>query len=439
MSTGADAGADARTNYLNSGGSNGARTLVGLLIGVVLVVAAAFLFAPGAIQDMLTSGSSEVEDMQTTSTDPGLDTDFPDLPDIETEPTEAAATMEAEETPDTSAAEQRIAALEAQLEALRAARNDEDLDALLERQAERLQEQFERERRLLQEQLDAERNREPIEVRQAGIIPSMDMGETEEERLARERLEEERARRAAIREEQINSPSVVVDGAANVSGAGGNAGIDGSGSSRKLSDREQFMADASTQGHETAQAGRIPRPSQTIVQGTTVQAVLETAVSSELPGVIRAVVARDVYSYDGANVLLPKGTRLIGEYNSDVSVVQERVQMAWSRAITPSGVSVELGGFGADRLGRSGQTGFVDSRFRERFGSAALISLIGAGPQVLISENASENEQDVAVDVGDDLESASQGAMADYLAAGPVIYVDQGTELTVFVNRDLVF
>ena len=392
---------------------------------------------------MLTSGSSDSEDMQETVTaDPNIDTGFPDPAPVETEPVETADPFpEAEPDTGPSPAERRIADLEQRLRDLQNARNNgADLEAVLEQQRQDLRDEFASEREALQQQIDDLRNR-PGEMRRAGVIPGLGGGdgETEEERRARERLEEERARRAAIREEQINSEGVVIDGASNVRGSGGNAATGSAGGSRNLSDREQFLADASSQAHETAQAGRIPQPGRTIVQGTVLQATLETAVSSELPGVMRAVVARDVHSYDGANVLLPKGTRLIGEYNSDVSVVQGRVQMAWSRAITPTGVSVELGGYGADRLGRSGQTGFVDSRFRARFGSAALISLIGAGPQVVINEDAGENQQDIADDVGGDLERASQGVMEDYLSAGPVIYVDQGTELTVFVNRDLVF
>ena len=185
-------------------------------------------------------------------------------------------------------------------------------------------------------------------------------------------------------------------------------------------------------------ATRIANPGRTVVQGTTLNAVLETAVSTELPGMIRAVVTDDVMSYDGMNVLLPRGTRLIGSYNSDVSVIQDRVQMAWNRAVTPEGVSVELGGYGADALGMSGQAGQVDSRFRQRFGSAALISLMGAGPNVVINEDTNGDTADALQDVGDDMATATQGVMADYLNAGPVIYIDQGTYMTVFVNRDLV-
>ena len=154
---------------------------------------------------------------------------------------------------------------------------------------------------------------------------------------------------------------------------------------------------------------------------------------------IRAVVSDDVWSYDGSTVLLPRGTRLLGSYNSDVSVVQGRVQLAWNRAVTPEGVSVELGGYGADTLGRSGQEGFVDGRFRQRFGSAALISLIGTAPEVVVASETGATGQDIAEDLGGDLETSAQGVMGDYLSAPPVIYVDQGTAITVFVNQDLVF
>ena len=143
-------------------------------------------------------------------------------------------------------------------------------------------------------------------------------------------------------------------------------------------------------------------------------------------------------SHDGTNVLLPQGTRLIGSYNSDVSVVQGRVQMAWNRAVTPEGVSVELGGYGADALGMSGQAGTVDTRFRQRFGSAALISLMGAAPELLVDRSTDGRRSDWAEDAGDDITNASGGALDEYLSAGPVIYIDQGTYLTVIVNRDLV-
>lgn len=149
-----------------------------------------------------------------------------------------------------------------------------------------------------------------------------------------------------------------------------------------------------------------------------------------------------VFSYDGNEVLMPAGTRLIGTFNSDISTAQARVLIAWNRAITPNGDSVELGSTGTDRLGRSGTRGNVDSRFFQRFGSAILITAISALPSFLSteSENSSiEAANDVANDASSDLSEQTESALEDRLNLPPIIRVPQGEEIRVFVNRDLVF
>ena len=91
-------------------------------------------------------------------------------------------------------------------------------------------------------------------------------------------------------------------------------------------------------------AEQIADPSRTIVQGTILEGVLETAINTDLPGAIRAVLTEDVVSYDGSTTLLPRGTRLIGSYSSNVKIAQRRALIAWNRAVTPAGTSVALGG-----------------------------------------------------------------------------------------------
>ena len=300
-----------------------------------------------------------------------------------------------------------------------AARADE-IRALLDDQAEALRAQFDRERVLIEE-----RHRAALTAQAAGEPASATDPET-----AR-RDAEERARRRALQEAQVASDGIVLDaGTLAASGAA-------PGASRRLSGKERFMEAASIAAHDIAQAGAIGDPARTIVQGTSLDAVLETAISTELPGIVRAAISQDVWSWDGSAVLLPKGTRLIGRYNADVSIAQARAQVAWSRAVTPEGVSVALGGYGADAIGRSGQDGELDTRFAERFGSAALISLISLAPNLAAGSDA--NSQDAAEQVGDDARRTTQNVMAEYLRLPPVIYVDQGARISVIVNRDLVF
>lgn len=127
----------------------------------------------------------------------------------------------------------------------------------------------------------------------------------------------------------------------------------------------------------------------------------------------------------------------IGRYRSDVALAQSRVMVAWDRIILPDNQTVEISAFGGDELGRTGTTGFVDTRFAQRFGSAALISLIGALPAAAAGQIEDEAAADIASDVGTDLRDSTQSVMQDYLAIRPVIHVDQGTRITVMVDRDL--
>jgi len=113
------------------------------------------------------------------------------------------------------------------------------------------------------------------------------------------------------------------------------------------------------------------------------------------------------------------------------------VTIAWDRIILPNNQTVQISAFGGDELGRSGTAGFVDSRFGARFGSASLISLIGALPAVAAQNTQDEITSDVLEGVGDNLQDSAQSVISDYLSIAPVIYVDQGSRVTVMVDRDL--
>lgn len=258
----------------------------------------------------------------------------------------------------------------------------------------------------------------------------------EEERLRREeearrlaelqrRAEEERA----FQERRILSPTIAFGGQA--SGATGSELAE-----RTFGEVTDFVLNGALPTTVT-QSEVIANPSNTVIQGTVIQAALETAISSELAGQVRAITSENVYSYDGARLLIPAGSRLIGRYRSGVEIAQSRVTVAWDRIILPNDQTVQISSFGADELGRSGITGFVDTRFAERFGSAALISLISAAPSVAANQTEDEIAEDVLEDIGDDLADATDSVIGEYLSIGPVIYVDQGARITVMVDRDL--
>ena len=353
----------------------------------------------------------------------------------------------------------QIAALQAQIEELRDAPDSdagadsaaaEAIDALTARIAdlqdasENAQEQFQaelaaRDRELQQLRMDLDLAR--LEANKPAPAP---LGPTDEELRAREeerlRREEEARRLAelqrraeeerAFQERRISSPVIAF---------GGTGGADAGETElteRRFGEVTDFVLNGALPSAIT-QAEVIANPSNTVIQGTMIQAVMETALDSSLPGQTRAIISEDVFSYDGSRLLIPRGSRLIGRYRSGIEVAQKRVTIAWDRIVLPNNQTVQISSFGGDALGRSGVTGFVDTRFDERFGSAALISIISAAPSVAAAQVEDETTADVLEDVGDDLADATDSVIGEYLSIGPVIYVDQGARVTVMVDRDL--
>ena len=169
--------------------------------------------------------------------------------------------------------------------------------------------------------------------------------------------------------------------------------------------------------------------------------ILETAINSDLPGQIRAITSQDVYSFDGRRILIPTGTRLIGEYQSEVTRGQKRIFVIWTRLLRDDGVTVRLNCIGTDSLGRSGLTGLVDNKLRERFGSAILLSIVGAGSCYLTgygsnqyssgSGNNGSSDSDRAAElaretIAQTFSDMANQALAENLKIPPTISVQPG-------------
>lgn len=185
---------------------------------------------------------------------------------------------------------------------------------------------------------------------------------------------------------------------------------------------------------ERARASRLNRKATIVPQGALIPAVLETALDSSRPGFARAIVSRDVRSYDGTRVLIPRGSRLIGEYRSDATRGQKRALVTWTRLDRPDGATIALESPIADPAGRTGVRGRVNSHFFERFGAAFLQTALSIG------ENLALRSADSSVVVA--LPGSFQGGTAstnDENEIPPTIKVKQGTSITVFVARDLDF
>jgi type IV secretion system protein VirB10 len=182
-----------------------------------------------------------------------------------------------------------------------------------------------------------------------------------------------------------------------------------------------------------ASATRLANPSTTVPQGAVIQAVLETALDSNRPGFARAIVSRDVRGFDGSRVLIPRGSRLVGEYKADLAQGQNRAFVQWQTLTRPDGVQIAVDSPAADPLGRAGVRGKVDTHFFERFAGAILQSTLDIGVGI-----ATRKVSDGTVIVG--LPGSTQSVTATSPESiRPTLKVPHGSSVSVFVARDLDF
>ena len=199
---------------------------------------------------------------------------------------------------------------------------------------------------------------------------------------------------------------------------------------------ERFSDRLASSSVQTAHASRLRDTALIAPQGTVIPAVLETALNSDLPGFARAIVSSDVRGYDNSTVLIPKGSKLVGEYKSAVSPGQSRAFVVWTRLLTPEGVSIDLGSPAADELGRGGLAGETNTHFLRRFSSSILTSVITAGLAVAASGGGSST----AIILNSPTTTAGATApLARDLDIPDTISVKQGAAIKVFVAKDLDF
>ncbi len=191
-----------------------------------------------------------------------------------------------------------------------------------------------------------------------------------------------------------------------------------------------------------------------------IPAVMETTVSSEIPGGrMTAIIENNVYSAEGRNILIPAGSRTIGTYEGLGKTGNERLNVTWSRIITPSGVGISVDSPGADPMGRTGLVGDVDNRYFDRYIVPLLVTSMGIAANYAVSPDqvqqttfggitdgflgtvTSETLSKETV-AGRQFAAAmleiSKQIIEENIEIGPIVTIPGGTRFTIMPTRDLV-
>ena len=172
-----------------------------------------------------------------------------------------------------------------------------------------------------------------------------------------------------------------------------------------------------------------PRSAFELKSGTLLPCVLISGLNSDLPGNMIAQVSENVWdTATGRYLLIPRGSRLIGTYDNQISYGQSRVLVMWNRLIFPDGASLVLDNLkGADQSGYSGFKGAVNRHWGSIISSALLVSLLGAGVELAAPTNNGDRDKD---DPRSILAEANRQ---------PTIKIKPGYRFMIFVQHDIIF
>lgn len=188
-------------------------------------------------------------------------------------------------------------------------------------------------------------------------------------------------------------------------------------------------------------AARLDAPaSPWILQaGSIIPAALISGIHSDLPGQITAQVTRNVYdSPTGRVLLIPQGSRLIGEYDSAVSAGQNRLLLVWDRLILPGGRSIQLDRMpGADQAGNAGLQDRTNFHWTGMLGAALVSTLLGAGSEFAASGDDALTRA-LRNGTQDTVNQTGQQVVRRQLGRAPTLTIRPGFRFAVMVTHDLV-
>lgn len=183
-----------------------------------------------------------------------------------------------------------------------------------------------------------------------------------------------------------------------------------------------------------------------LVRGTVVRCILETRIISEADGFTSCVVTEPVYSINGRNMLLARGSKVYGTYRARPK--GNRIEVVWDRVTTPDGIDVTMSSPGIDPLGSAGYPGMVDAHWASRISSALLVSLLSDvfkyeaakhGPSTSTISNGVVVVSPFESNTADTLDRLANQAAEAGMSRPPTVTINQGTLVGIYVAKDVDF
>jgi type IV secretion system protein TrbI len=283
--------------------------------------------------------------------------------------------------------------------------------------------------------LDAQNRGQPV-------VPPTITTPTVDEAEQRRRAEEEAARTSRVFFQTQPGSTATTPGGSTMPNVPGFdlAGLAGQSGQQTAQDRQLAFLNAPVD-RRTTSSDRVMAPASPFIlqAGAVISAALITGIRSDLPGQITAQVTENIYdSPTGRLLLIPQGTRIVGQYDNNVQFGQRRALLVWNRLIFPNGRSIVLERQpGADTQGYAGLEDGVDYHWWDLAKAAGLSTLLAVGTELAVSD---EDRLVRAIRDGaqDTINDAGQQIVRRQLQVAPTLTIRPGFPVRVIVTRDLV-
>jgi type IV secretion system protein VirB10 len=180
-----------------------------------------------------------------------------------------------------------------------------------------------------------------------------------------------------------------------------------------------------------------------VFEGTVLETLLVTRLNSDFSGPVICMLTNSIYSHDGQRLLVPAGTKVLGQTKRVEGFGQTRMAIVFHRLIMPDGYSVDLDQFqGLNQIGETGLKDKVNHHYFEIFGASvavgAIAGLAEAGTNTsgigLAPTTADAYREGVAAS----LSQSSLHILDRFLNLLPTITIREGRRVKVYLTQDLL-
>jgi len=217
-------------------------------------------------------------------------------------------------------------------------------------------------------------------------------------------------------------------------------GVPGSPASTKENTAADTAAAKARALKRDAEINRFEGKEHRLYEGTVLETVLANRLDGSFSGPVNCMITTNVYSHDGLHVLIPQGSRVLGEARKVETFGEQRLAVFFHRIVMPDGYSLSLDKFqGLNQIGETGLKDQVNHHYLQVFGVSLAIGAIAGFSQANTNYGIGESSLDAyRQGVSSSLAQSSAHILDRYLNVLPTITIREGHRVKVYLSDDLL-